>query len=114
MLHCANVCKLYVVMREITAVNKTLRYTMRKRYGIAIGVTMVTVVKHRKVKIVVLAEHELLAEHCKAGDIAILNDGQGWWVKFVGDDGQVDCYGEPFPSYNEALWSSKAAAEFGV
>jgi hypothetical protein len=114
MLHRANVCKLYVVMREITAVNKTLRYTMSKRYRIAAGGNMVTVVKHRKVNIVVLAEHEQLGEHCKAGDIAILSDGQGWWVKFVGDDGHVDCYGEPFPSYNEALWSSKAAAEFGV
>ncbi|MFC0168489.1 hypothetical protein ACFFKC_10390 [Pseudoduganella danionis] len=75
---------------------------------------MVTVVRHRKVNIVVLEDEEQLAEHCKAGDIAIFNDQEGWWIKFVGEGGQVDCYGEPFASYNEALWSSKAAAEFGV
>ncbi len=75
---------------------------------------MVMVVRHRKVNIVVLEDDEQLTEHCKAGDIAILNDQEGWWIKFVGEGGQVDCYGEPFASYNEALWSSKAAAEFGV
>ncbi len=28
MLHCANVCKFYVVMREITGMNVALQYTM--------------------------------------------------------------------------------------
>jgi len=75
---------------------------------------MVTVVRHRKVNIVVLEQNEHLASHCKAGDIGIIADEAGWWVKFVGEGGQVDCYGVPYPSYNEALWSAKAAAEFGV
>ena len=75
---------------------------------------MSTVIKHRKVRIVVLEQGAEIAEHCGAGDIAILPDAAGWWIKFVGDDGQVDCYGIPYPSYNEALWSAKAAAEFGT
>ena len=75
---------------------------------------MAEVIKHRKVKIVVLAAGEAIAGHCREGDIAILSDSAGWWIKFVGADGQVDCYGDPYPSYNEALWSAKAAAEFGI
>ncbi|MBP1204693.1 hypothetical protein JOD97_002735 [Duganella sp. 1411] len=75
---------------------------------------MVSVVRHRKVNIVVLEQNEQLASHCAAGDIGIISDDAGWWVKFVGEDGQVDCYGDPYPSYNEALWAAKAAAEFGV
>nr|WP_315261234.1 hypothetical protein [uncultured Duganella sp.] len=75
---------------------------------------MVNVIKHRKVNIVVLAQDEQIAAHCGEGDIAILSDKEGWWIKFVGADGQIDCYGDPYPSYNEALWSAKAAAEFGT
>ncbi|MRX08769.1 hypothetical protein GJ697_13055 [Pseudoduganella sp. FT25W] len=75
---------------------------------------MVNVIKHRKVKIVVLEQGEEVGGHCREGDIAILSDSEGWWIKFVGADGHVDCYGDPYPSYNEALWSAKAAAEFGT
>ncbi|MQA39206.1 hypothetical protein [Rugamonas aquatica] len=75
---------------------------------------MATVVKHRKVKIVVLEQNEEIAGTCRQGDIAIINDQAGWWIKFVGEGGQIDCYGVPYPSYNEALWSAKAAAEFGT
>jgi hypothetical protein len=75
---------------------------------------MAEVIKHRKVKIVVLAAGEEIGGHCGEGDIAILSDSAGWWIKFVGADGHVDCYGDPYPSYNEALWSAKAAAEFGT
>ena len=75
---------------------------------------MVTLVRHRKVNIVVLEENETLAGHCSPCDIGIVSDSAGWWVRFVGEGGQVDCYGVPYPSYNEALWAAKAAAEFGV
>ncbi|MHA4870999.1 hypothetical protein ACXZ1M_25245 [Duganella sp. PWIR1] len=75
---------------------------------------MATVIKHRKVKIVVLGPDAEIAAHCGEGDIAILQDDEGWWVKFVGAGGAIDCYGIPYPSYNEALWSAKAAAEFGT
>ena len=30
----------------------------------------------------------------------------------IAEDGSVDKYDMPFPTYNEALWSAKAAAEF--
>ncbi len=75
---------------------------------------MANVIKHRKVNIVVLAPGEEIGALCRAGDIAIISDDAGWWIKFVGEEGQIDCYGEPYPSYNEALWSAKAAAEFGT
>jgi hypothetical protein len=75
---------------------------------------MVTVVRHRKVNIVVLERSEQVTGHCRRGDIAIVADSDGWWVKFVGEGDQVECYGDPYPSYNEALWSAKAAAEFGI
>jgi hypothetical protein len=75
---------------------------------------MATVIKHRSVKIVVLEDGEEIAKLCSPGDIAIVTDVSGWWLKFVGEGGEVDCYGEPYPSYNEALWSAKAAAEFGT
>ena len=75
---------------------------------------MAQVIKHRKVNIVVLAAGEEIGGHCREGDIALLEDAAGWWIKFVGADGEIDCYGEPYPSYNEALWSAKAAAEFGT
>ncbi len=75
---------------------------------------MATIVRHRGVRIVALESGEQLASVCGEGDIGILEDAQGWWVKFVGADGEVDCYGEPFPSYEQALWTAKAAAEFGI
>lgn len=75
---------------------------------------MATVINHRSVRIVVLDSGDELASLCATGDIAIVTDDAGWWLKFVGEDGHIDCYGEPYPSYNEALWSAKAAAEFGT
>ncbi|MES2742930.1 MAG: hypothetical protein V4754_18565 [Pseudomonadota bacterium] len=75
---------------------------------------MPVIVRHRKVNIVVLSDGERLGEHCRAGDIAIAADSEGWWTRFVGADGAVDSYDRPFPSYNEALWAAKAAAEFGL
>ena len=75
---------------------------------------MPTIVRHRKVNIIVLAPGETVAQCCRPGDIAIVAADDGWWTQFVGADGHIDSYDEPYPSYNEALWSAKAAAEFGV
>jgi hypothetical protein len=75
---------------------------------------MVTVVQHRKVNIVVLDAAEPVAAHCAPGDSAIAAAADGWWVHFLGADGAVDSYDRPYPSYLEALWAAKAAAEFGV
>ncbi|HJV54175.1 MAG TPA: hypothetical protein VJ652_22090 [Noviherbaspirillum sp.] len=74
---------------------------------------MATTIKHRKVNIVTLAAGETIADQCRPGDIALAQEGNGWWTHFVGDGGEVDSYDAPFGSYNEALWAAKAAAEFG-
>jgi hypothetical protein len=71
-----------------------------------------SVIKHRRVNIVTLAEGEAIREHCRNGDIALMRDAAGWWVHFVGEDGAIDSYDAAFPSYNKALWTAKAAAEF--
>lgn len=73
---------------------------------------MPTVITHRRINIVTLEPGETVAAHCQAGDIAIVQDQAGWWTQFVGEGGQVDGYDEPFESYNKALWTAKAAAEF--
>ena len=74
---------------------------------------MATIVRHRKVNIVVLAADEPMEGLCGPGDIAIRAAPDGWWNCFVAMDGSVDTYDMPYPSYNEALWAAKAAAEFG-
>lgn len=75
---------------------------------------MPTVVCHRKVNIVLLEDGETIAAHCQAGDIAIVAAADGWWTSFIGKDGVVESYDQPYGSYNEALWAAKAAAEFGI
>ncbi|WP_229257040.1 hypothetical protein [Duganella lactea] len=100
MLQCAKECKFIFVMCGITGVNK--------------GAGMAKVIKHRRVNIVVLEQGEPIEAHCGEGDIAILCNAEEWWIKFIGAGGHIDCYGDPYPSYNEALWSAKAAAEFGT
>lgn len=75
---------------------------------------MATIIKHRKVNIVVLEEGELIASYCGPGDIAIRTAPDGWWNSFVDADGNVDSYDIAYRTYNEALWAAKAAAEFGV
>ncbi len=59
-----------------------------------------------------LTADESIATLCKAGDIALVQDGEGWWTHFVGENGAVESYDAPFDSYNKALWAAKAAAEF--
>lgn len=73
---------------------------------------MATTLKHRKVNIVTLAPGETLADHCKPGDIALVEAKEGWWPYFIDEDGKADTYDQPFASYKEALWAAKAAAEF--
>ncbi|MCE3604191.1 hypothetical protein LXA47_11310 [Massilia sp. P8910] len=75
---------------------------------------MANIVRHRKVNIVVLEPDEAIGEHCKPGDIAVSRAADGWWTSFIGEDGAVDSYDIAYPSYLEALWAAKAAAEFGV
>lgn len=73
---------------------------------------MPSIIQHRGIKIISLAPDEPILEHCKAGDIAISEKPDGWWTSFVGEDGEITDYDAPFESYNKALWTAKAAAEF--
>jgi len=73
---------------------------------------MPTTIVHRRINIVTLGPEESIAAHCAPDDIALVQEGSGWWVHFVGEDGTSDTYDEPFDSYNKALWAAKAAAEF--
>lgn len=74
---------------------------------------MPTIINHRNTRIVTLETGETLADHCLPGDIALVQDARGWWANFVDEDGQAQGYDAPFDSYNKALWTAKAAAEFG-
>lgn len=73
---------------------------------------MPTMITHRRTHIVTLEHGECIGDHCRAGDIAITKAEDGWWTHFVGENGEVDSYDAPFESYNKALWTAKAAAEF--
>jgi len=75
---------------------------------------MSTVITHRRINIVTLEHGESIVEHCRNGDIVIVQDKTGWWTHFVGEDGRLDSYDAPFDSYNKALWAAKAAAEFSA
>lgn len=73
---------------------------------------MAKVIIHRRIKIATLAPGESISAHCGQDDIALVQDEHGWWVHFVGEDGVSETYDAPFESYEQALWTAKAAAEF--
>jgi hypothetical protein len=75
---------------------------------------MASIIRHRRVNIVVLEQGEAIESTCGPGDIAIIAAQDGWWNSFVAGDGSIDSYDMPYPTYNEALWAAKAAAEFGT
>lgn len=75
---------------------------------------MATTIQHRTINIVTLQPGESIDAQCRPGDIAIVQDSDGWWTNFIGENGEVDGYDKPFDSYNEALWTAKAAAEFSA
>jgi hypothetical protein len=78
------------------------------------GVIVATVITHRRTRIVTLERDEAILAHCHEGDIAIVQDDQGWWTNFVGENDEITGYDEPFESYNKALWTAKAVAEFNA
>ena len=69
---------------------------------------------HRGITIATLAASQSVATHCAPGHTAIREQGDGWWLYFVDEDGTVDGYDSPFASHAEALWAAKAAAEFSA
>lgn len=82
---------------------------LRRREGAAVA----TVIVHRKIRIVLLAAGEAIADHCRPGDIAIVSESDGFRAHFLAADGSIDAWEQPYASELEALWSAKAAAEFG-
>lgn len=73
---------------------------------------MATCIKHCGINIVTLASGDSITTVAAPGDIVLEQDGAGWWTRFVDEDGQVESYDAAFDSYNKALWTAKAAAEF--
>jgi hypothetical protein len=75
---------------------------------------MPSTIVHHTISIITLAAGEVMLEHCQDGDIALVQQEDGWWVNFIGEDGAVDGYETPFDSYNKALGTAKAAAEYSA
>lgn len=73
---------------------------------------MATRIRHHGVHIVTLQAGDSITALCGPGDIVLEQDGAGWWTRFVDDDGIVESYDAAFESYDKALWTAKAAAEF--
>jgi hypothetical protein len=73
---------------------------------------MTKTITHRRTRIVTLEAGDDLATACRPGDIAIREEGGGWGLYFVADDGSVEGYDQPYPTHQEAVWSAKAAAEY--
>lgn len=73
---------------------------------------MATTIRHRNTNIVTLDDDENIAGTCTPGNIVLVAEHDGWWVHFVSEDGSVESYDEPYPTYNQALWAAKAAAEY--
>ncbi|SIR15310.1 hypothetical protein SAMN05880566_1094 [Janthinobacterium sp. TND4EL3] len=69
---------------------------------------------HRGITIATLAAGQPVETHCAPGQTAIREQGDGWWLYFVDEDGTVDGYDSPFASHAEALRAAKAAAEFSA
>ncbi len=75
---------------------------------------MATHITHRGIKIVTLEKNEKILEHCAIDDIALIEDDAGWWIFFVDEDDKIEGYEAPFESYEKAVWTAKAAAEFAM
>ena len=75
---------------------------------------MSTSIQHRTINIVTLQPGESISDQCGPGDIVIVQDDAGWWTNFVDENGEIDGYDAPFDSYNKALSTAKAAAEFSA
>ena len=74
---------------------------------------MASIITHYKTRIVTLEDGDNIAGCCHSGDIVIEHREDGWWTRFIGDDGHIDDYDEAFATERDALIAAKAAAEFG-
>lgn len=75
---------------------------------------MATVINHHGVNIVTLdaGDRAGVSIVYQPGDIVLEQDESGWWTRFVNEEGLLESYDIAFESYQKALWTAKAAAEF--
>ncbi len=73
---------------------------------------MATIINHHGVNIVTLEAGDSASVTFQPGDIVLEQDDSGWWTRFVNDEGGLESYDVAFESYQKALWTAKAAAEF--
>jgi len=73
---------------------------------------MATIIVHHGVNIVTLEADDAAGVVYQPGDIVLEQDNSGWWTRFVNDEGMLESYDVAFESYQKALWTAKAAAEF--
>lgn len=73
---------------------------------------MATILMHRGVRIMTFEEGDSVAALCRSGDIVLEQGPTGWWTRFIGEGNAVEDYDTAFESYQKALWTAKAAAEF--
>ena len=73
---------------------------------------MAGVITHHGVRIVTLEPGDTVATQGLPGDIVLEDIGRGWITHFIDDDGKVESYEDSFDTYNKALGSAKAAAEY--
>ncbi|MES2832743.1 MAG: hypothetical protein V4695_12200 [Pseudomonadota bacterium] len=73
---------------------------------------MATIINHHGVNIVTMEASDPIGAVYQPGDIVLEQDESGWWTRFVNDEGLLESYDVAFESYQKALWTAKAAAEF--
>ncbi len=73
---------------------------------------MASIINHHGVNIVTLEAEDVAEVIYQPGDIVLEQDSSGWWTRFVNDEGELESYDVAFDSYQKALWTAKAAAEF--
>jgi hypothetical protein len=73
---------------------------------------MASVITHHGVRIVTLESGDSVAAQARPGDIVLEEADGGWLTHFIDEDGDIESYEDPFDSYNKALGSAKAAAEY--
>lgn len=73
---------------------------------------MTITLRHYGIRILTLESGEGIHNVCEPGDIVLEQDAEGWWTRFVTEAGEIESYDSPFESYQKAMWTAKAAAEF--
>lgn len=68
---------------------------------------MTTRIVHAGQEIVILDDGQTIAHQCSPGDIAIISEDSKYFVCFVGADGGIDSWNEPYDTAIEAIEAIK-------